>query len=167
MAITSTSQSTIIVDLESEKDTNWPANTLIFVKETNILYQLLEDLSFLPIMSSFTKLSVDIDGLTAGAVLIGTPVKDFVILNIVFVGNEIVDYTVAPQVSIGTNSTSYNNLKTTTTLNGIDATGEIQTEVPTVNKGLVLAGNGIYVNVTNDGSATTLDIKVNIVGYYL
>lgn len=74
--------------------------------------------------------------------------------------------TIPPTVSIGTNSTSYNNIMVTTLATGLLATA-LHFPIPINTASTVIPANtGIYVNVTTGATATAQTITVHLVGFY-
>lgn len=73
---------------------------------------------------------------------------------------------VVPAVSIGQNSTSFNDIITATTLTNLNASNKMTVVSPIVATQVVPANTGISVRVTTGATATTCTLEVGLWGYY-
>ncbi len=117
------------------------------------------------------KSSVTINGKNTGATAIYTlenaSVNFFPIMIVPRVVN-ISGVTTAPTVSIGTNSTSYNNIATGSLLSSVLATLSVGSGAPYMApySPSLSGGTVIYANVTIAAVATTYSVVYDIIGYY-
>jgi hypothetical protein len=109
----------------------------------------------------------DVVGTSTGSTAIFTAPNGFVVSQIQVVSTDISALITAPTFSIGTNSSSYNNIC------GL----EILTALPIVNNVLNISGSNpayhiqtgdtVYINVHIAAIATTYDFQVILIGYPL
>ncbi len=130
--------------------------------------QYMTSLDFLP----YKKLSIlGLDAKATGATLIGTTPNDgtrFYPVSVVFSVSSANTIAVAPALSIGQNSASYNDILAITTLTGVTAANNIiQTPLAATLISSIAANTGIYVKVTTGATATTCLIDIHLIGFYL
>jgi hypothetical protein len=118
-----------------------------------------------PMIGHLTK--IDIDGKTTGATTIYTTLEDnrFVPLFINIESTSVSGVITPPTIAIGTNETSYNNIKSGTLLSA-NANNDTQNlEVASVITS-VAPSTDIKVNVTIGAVATTYILRVTLIGFY-
>lgn len=74
---------------------------------------------------------------------------------------------IVPAISVGTNSTDYNNILAITTLTGLSAVNKIiSVDLGLVAMDSVAPNTGIYLKVTTGATATTCTFRAALVGDY-
>lgn len=111
----------------------------------------------------------NVNGKSSGSTLMqaSSQLGKFYPINVAF---EIVDVSgliTAATVSIGTNSTTYNNIMAATLLTNLTAILDIRNI--TLNTGLVVlpASTDVYLKVTGAATATTFDFNVYLLGWVI
>lgn len=87
-------------------------------------------------------------------------------LLIVFVLNTASAVSVVPTISVGTNSSTYNNIMPAALLTGLTSAGMILPMPITSAISKVAANTAIKGNVTIGATATTATIDIHVFGYY-
>lgn len=109
-----------------------------------------------------------IDGTALGATSIGTtaPVTRFVPLFVNLETTSTTGFVTVASISVGTNSTSFDNLLAITPMTGVIA-NNITIQLPvTALSSSVAASTGISVKVTTAAVATTYVLRASIIGFY-
>lgn len=75
--------------------------------------------------------------------------------------------TVAASISIGTNSTAYDNLVANSLLSGLTSAGKFTTPIYTLGATAVTASTDVVLKVNTAATGTSQTFQVDIVGYYL
>lgn len=74
----------------------------------------------------------------------------------------------AATLSVGTNSSSYNNILAATALTGVSTLNNIvMLHLPTTVISSIAPNTDIFVNVSVGATATTANIRVDVDGYYM
>lgn len=112
-----------------------------------------------------------IDGKTLGSTLIQTtaPGLRFVPTVINMELTTVSGFVSAPSVSIGTNSTDYNNLLSITSLSFVDTANEFvvyNIEDVVASPFSIAASTGIYLKVTTAAVGTTYTMRATVLGFY-
>lgn len=109
-----------------------------------------------------------IDGTSTGSTLIGTTAASdtFVPISIIAQLTSTTGFVTAASISIGTNSSSYNNILAITALTGVNANNYILNIPITTAIASIAASTGMYVKVTTGATATTYVLSISIMGYY-
>jgi hypothetical protein len=115
---------------------------------------------------------ISVTGVSATAIAatqIGTTengTQSFHPLYVVFVMNAASSLTIAGAASVGTNSSTYNNVIAITTLTGLTTIGQML-PVPIVTAiGKIAANTAIFVNVTTGATGTSGTIDIHVIGFY-
>ena len=115
--------------------------------------------------------TVGISGTVTGSTSVGTTdpnmrfVAQFINVELTSLSGTL---TIPPTISIGTNSTSYNNLLAGTALTGVNAANIVMQISATALSSSVATGTGIFVNVTAaaTGVSLTYTMRVTVLGFY-
>lgn len=70
-------------------------------------------------------------------------------------------------LSVGTNSTNYNNVSASTLLTGLSTQTQVLALPLIGNLNSIPAGSAVYVRVSIGSTATTYDLNVSLTGYYI
>ncbi len=123
------------------------------------------------ITSSFGSfVSGTINGKTTGSTLIGTTRSNGAerfypqIAHIILASTT--GFSAAPTITIGTNSSSYDNIVASTTLTGLNASNMFYALSLIVPQSSIAGSTGIYINVGTGATATTYTILALARGFY-
>jgi hypothetical protein len=107
----------------------------------------------------------DVVGTATGATAIFTAPQPFVVFAIQAVTIGVTGLILGPSISIGTNSSSYNNVLSISLLTSLTALNNAF-NLNTSNPGYVIQTNEVvYIKVTTAALATTYDFQINLIGY--
>lgn len=107
----------------------------------------------------------DVDGTATGATAIFTAPQGFGISQIQIVSTGISGLLFAPTISVGTNSSSYNNIITLSALTLLTATGDTINTHPLNPCYIPQTNDTIYCNVTTAALATSYNFQLVVIGY--
>lgn len=110
-----------------------------------------------------------IDAKTAASTKIGTTengTQRFYPIYLVVTCTAATSISVVPTLSIGTNSSSYNNIVTATSMAGITSANTFLTTFVIAALGSVAASTDIYTNISLGATATAMTIKIDLFGLY-
>ncbi|MCK5602402.1 hypothetical protein KAR91_11045 [Candidatus Pacearchaeota archaeon] len=110
-----------------------------------------------------------IDGTALASTLIKTTRDDgklFVPQQVFAVLRTVSGFTSVPSLSLGTNSTDYDNICAIGAMTTVDAADELIPYAILAPVQAVAANTGIYVKITTAAVATTYDIDVIVMGFY-
>lgn len=107
-----------------------------------------------------------IDGTAAAASTILTPGSRFYPISVTFELTSVSGFAVVASASVGTNSTSFNNILAITALTSVSTANNILTVPLSSVIASVAASTAIAVKVTTPATATTYVLKVSLLGYY-
>lgn len=111
----------------------------------------------------------NINAKTVAATSLGTTEnagRRFYPIYLTFVVRTSSNFTVEPTFSVGTNSTSYDDIKTSTNLEPMPDANFFVRYDPDVVVSSVAPNTAIYLNITTGATATTYQIDVSLYGYY-
>lgn len=109
------------------------------------------------------------NGKTTGATLMGTTENGPLTFIPMFASIHCTNgtaITITPTLSIGTNSTSFNNIVPATLLSVLSAAGVFTNPTLAASGAAVPANTSISVNITIGAVATTMTIDIHLFGYY-
>lgn len=110
-----------------------------------------------------------IDAKTTGNTTLFTtdPGRVFVPIAVVAYCSAATAITVAATITIGTNSTAYDNLVASSILSGLTAAGLFTTPVYTLGATAVTPGTDVVLKIGTAATGTSQTIEIDIVGFYL
>lgn len=110
----------------------------------------------------------NVDGTAAASTTIGTTEGSgrFVPLYINVQLQSVTGFAITASISIGTNSTDFNNIMPITALTSLDTANEIINLPLVAVISSVAASTAISVKITTPATATTYVVRISIVGWY-
>ena len=110
-----------------------------------------------------------IDAKTTGNTTLFTtdPGRVFVPIAVVAYCSAATAITVAATITIGTNSTAYDNLVASSILSGLTAAGLFTTPVYTLGATPVAPGTDVVLKIGTAATGTSQTIEIDIIGFYL
>lgn len=109
--------------------------------------------------------AADVDGTTTASTPIFTAPQGFAISEIQAILKTVSGLSIVCTLSIGTNASSYNNIKSAVALTGLSAANSVL-QISTPNPvAIVNTGETVYAKVTIASTATTYDLQIVIIGY--
>lgn len=109
----------------------------------------------------------DIDGKTTGSTAIFTAPQGFVVFGIQVVNTDVTSVITPPVISVGTNSSSYNNIMSAsvlTNLSGVNSVLNLGNSNPSLH---IQTDDVVYCKVSVAALATTFDFQILLIGYPL
>lgn len=132
----------------------------------SILVSAVSFCAYGPGLKRLTKGGIDVK--TTGTTLLATTengTESFHPLFCVFKCTAVSGFIAASTLSVGTNSTAYNNTVPGTLMTGLSTAGSINSVLVGAT-GTIPANTQIYVNVTIPTTATSQTLEVTLIGYY-